>query len=228
MHNVTMDNKIETYSTFWNLVDLDKSNHKLKDMAILFLNAMNDWPTQNQYKIQDFVNEIIEYFGSPLTIEKIEAKKVSAQNSWQVEAGSSIAEMIDISTRIYNENDFNNILKTILDYYENEFIKTDFIATLTYKTTENGGRLTPAKSGYRPQIKFDFTEMQTSGHQTFIDKETVLPGETISAKIKIGSPDYFAGCLTEGMEFEFREGEVVIGTGEIKYIVNDKLEKANR
>ncbi len=70
--------------------------------------------------------------------------------------------------------------------------------------------------------------MQTSGQQTFIDKEAVFPGDTVDAKIKILSPDYFAGCLTEGMVFEFREGEIIIGTGEIKYIVNDKLEKASR
>jgi hypothetical protein len=42
------------------------------------------------------------------------------------------------------------------------------------------------------------------------------------------SPDYFAGCLTEGMEFEFREGAIVIGTGKIKFIINDKLQKAFR
>lgn len=70
--------------------------------------------------------------------------------------------------------------------------------------------------------------MQTSGQQTFIGKETVSPGDTVDAKIKILSPDYFAGSLTEGMHFEFREGATVIGTGEIIYIVNDKLEKASR
>lgn len=67
--------------------------------------------------------------------------------------------------------------------------------------------------------------MQTSGQQTFIDKETVLPGDVVDAKIKILSPDYFAGNLTEGMNFEFREGATVIGTGKIKQIINDKLEK---
>ena len=90
------------------------------------------------------------------------------------------------------------------------------------------GRKTPAFSGYRPQVKFDFTEMQTSGQQTFIDKETVYPGDKVDAKIKILSPDYFADCLVEGMNFEFREGSKIIGTGQIKYIVNDKLEKASR
>jgi translation elongation factor EF-Tu-like GTPase len=49
--------------------------------------------------------------------------------------------------------------------------QADFIATLTYRTTEQGGRKTAAVSGYRPQVKFDFAEMQTSGQQTFIDRK---------------------------------------------------------
>ncbi len=223
-----MDNKIQTYTTLWSLVDIDQSDHKLKEITNLLLNAMNDWPTQNQENIFDFIRELNEYFGSPLTIEKIAARKYNGQNSWQLEAGSSIAELIDISKRFYNENNFDNILKNILDFYDQEFKVTDFIAKLTYKSTNEGGRKTPAHSGYRPQIKFDFTEMQTSGQQTFIDRDIVFPGETVEAKVKILSPDYFAGTLTEGMEFEFREGEKTIGKGEIKYIVNDKLDIASR
>jgi hypothetical protein len=228
LDNDTVDNKIETYSTLWNLVEIDQDDHKLKDLAALFLKAMNDWPSEDQSEISDFVNDLKSYFGSPLTIEKIEARKFDGQNAWQVETGSSIAELIDTSTRYFNEKNFENIVKNILYFYEQEFSRTDFIAKLTYKTIEQGGRQTPAKSGYRPQVKFDFTEMQTSGQQTFIDKETVFPGDTINAKIKILSPHYFAGRLTEGMNFEFREGATVIGTGEIKYIVNDKLKKASR
>jgi hypothetical protein len=101
----------------------------------------------------------------------------------------------------------------------------DFIAVLNYRTSEQGGRKTPAHSGYRPQVKFDFEEMQTSGQQTFIDKEIVNPGETVKARIKILSVDYFSNCLTEGMSFEFREGNTIIGTGEITEILNDKLKK---
>lgn len=222
-----MDDKIETYSTLWNLVDIDQTNHKLKDIATLLLNAMNDWPTGHE-RIDDYVIEFKKYFGEPLTIENIDTKKFNGQNAWEVESGSSIAELIDTSNRFCNENSFDKILLNILEYYVHEFNKTDFIAKLTYKTVEQGGRATPTNSGYRPQVKFDFTEMQTSGQQTFIDKETVFPGDTVDAKIKILSPDYFANCLTEGMTFEFREGAKVIGTGEIKYIVNNKLEKASR
>nr|WP_262922137.1 hypothetical protein [Aquimarina acroporae] len=151
--------------------------------------------------------------------------KFNGQNAWNLEAGSSIAELIDISTRFGNESDFDKILNNILNHYNKEFNKVDFIAELRYLTTEEGGRKTPTKSGYRPQVKFDFDEMQTSGQLTFINKELVNPDENVKAKIKILSPDHFANTLAEGMEFEFREGATIIGKGKIEYIVNEKLEK---
>jgi hypothetical protein len=104
----------------------------------------------------------------------------------------------------------------------------DFVATLTYRTTEKGGRKTPAKTGYRSQVKFNFEEMETSGQQTFINREVAFPGDTIEALIKIISVDYFMNKLNEGMTFEFREGSTIIGTGIITRIVNDKLKKASR
>ncbi|HSZ34975.1 MAG TPA: hypothetical protein VK772_16780 [Puia sp.] len=101
----------------------------------------------------------------------------------------------------------------------------DFIAVLKYKTTEEGGRKSPAYSGYRPQVKFHFTEMHTSGRQTFIDREIVYPGETVRAYIKITSPHLFERLLSEGLEYEFREGDTIIGTGIIITILNSILNK---
>jgi len=223
-----MDRAITIFGTLYNLVELDESIHKVKDLAHLFLNAMNDWPTYNQKNIADFVRELKEYFGSPLTVEKIDSKKLNTNEElvgWRHEAGSAIAEMIEMSTQFCRESDFDKILQNILNYYGEEFSKVDFIAELKYRTTEEGGRRTPAHSGYRPQVKFDFAEMQTSGQQTFIGKDLVYPGETVKAKIKILSPDYFANQLYEGLMYEFREGATVIGTGKILEIINDKLEK---
>lgn len=220
-----MDKHILTYSTLWNLVNLDTDDHKQKDIAQLFLTAMLDWKRTEPTNISEFIKDLKVYFGTPLSKEKINSKKFDGQNAWDIEAGSSITELIDLSTGFYNEPDFDKIIGNILNHYEQEFSKVDFIAELKYLTTEQGGRKTPAHSGYRPQVKFDFTEMQTSGQQTFIDKEIVYPGETVNAKIKIASPDYFAGNLTEGMKFEFREGATIIGTGQITDIINDKLDK---
>jgi hypothetical protein len=223
-----MDKHILTYSTLWSLVNLDTKDHKQKDIAQLFLNAMLDWKNTDPTTISDFIKDLKKYFGTPLTIDKIADKHYDGNNAWDIEAGSSITDLIDLSSKFYNETDFDKIVDNILKYYEQEFSKVDFIAELKYLTAEQSGRQAPAHSGYRPQVKFDFTEMQTSGQQTFIDKEVVYPGDTVNAKIKMGSPIYFAGNLTEGMKFEFREGATIIGTGQIKEIVNDKLEKASR
>jgi translation elongation factor EF-Tu-like GTPase len=105
--------------------------------------------------------------------------------------------------------------------------KVDFIALLNYKTPEEGGRILPASSGYRPAIKFPFSEMQTSGSQTFIDREKVFPGETVKAEIKIVSAEYFKGKLYENLDFDFREGAAIIGTGLILEITNQELSKAS-
>lgn len=112
--------------------------------------------------------------------------------------------------------------------FEYDNSNADFIAILTFNTTEQGGRKTAAKTGYRPHVKFDFDEMQTSGQQTFIGREFVFPGDIVEAEIKIISVDHFANQLTEKMQFEFREGKTVIGTGIIKHIINDKLKKVSK
>ncbi|WP_153800356.1 hypothetical protein [Foetidibacter luteolus] len=107
--------------------------------------------------------------------------------------------------------------------------EADFIAILKYFTPEQGGRSTPFFStGYRPQLKFDFDEMQTFGQQTFIDRKMVFPGDTVEAEIKMLSVEHFAGRLKEKMKFEFREGSRAIGTGQIKHILNSKLRQASR
>ena len=103
----------------------------------------------------------------------------------------------------------------------------DFIAELKYLTTEEGGRRTPANSGYRPHVKFPFSKMLTSGQQTFIGKDSVKPGETINAEIMIMSPQFFENMLEIGMEFEVGEGPHLVATGKLIEILNKDLIKLN-
>ncbi len=208
------------------LVDIDKADHKLKDIAELFVKAANDRDTFNQTYISDFVEELKQYFGSPLTKEKVTDKPLD--NAWWHEAGSSIFQMLELSEKFYNQSDLEKTLRDVLFYYEQQMQSIDFIADLKYLTTEEGGRQTPTFSGYRPQVKFDFDEMQTSGQQTFLNKGTVYPGDNVEAAIRIIAVEHFENTLTEGIAFEFREGSRVIGTGKISSILNDRLIKASR
>jgi translation elongation factor EF-Tu-like GTPase len=101
--------------------------------------------------------------------------------------------------------------------------QSDLIAELTYRTIEQGGRSTPAFSGYRPQVKFPFSDTQTSGQQKFLDKEVVYPGDTVVAEIAIISTEIFEHKLKVGLGFEFRERSRIIGTGIIQSILNKDL-----
>lgn len=101
----------------------------------------------------------------------------------------------------------------------------DFIAELKYLTADEGGRRTPASSGYRPHIKFPFSKMMTSGQQKFIGQDTVSPGETVQAKIMILSPQFFENMLEKGMAFEVGEGPRVVAIGKLIEILNTDLIK---
>lgn len=101
----------------------------------------------------------------------------------------------------------------------------DFIAYLKYRTTDEGGRETPAQSGYRPQVRFDFEKITSSGRQVFINKKWVFPGEYVEAEITLMSPQFFENKLSVGLKFEFIEGSKIIGIGKILKIKNEILKK---
>ncbi len=221
---------LKTITQLETLVLIDKSENKLKDIAQLFVNAFRDWDTFKQTELLDFIKELLDFFGSPLTKEKIAGKQFDINKAGRHEAGNSIIEMIDISERFCNETDFQKIVETILTHYEKQLQNIDFIANLKYLTTEEGGRKDTRFCNWlqTSQIKFDFDEMQTSGQQTFLNKDVVYPGETVVASIRIIAVEHFSNRLTEGMPFEFREGSRIIGTGKITDILNNKLKKASR
>jgi translation elongation factor EF-Tu-like GTPase len=101
----------------------------------------------------------------------------------------------------------------------------DFIARLAYKTTEQGGRHGPARSGYHPQVKFDFADDQTSTVQVFRDREWAHPGDVVVAEMQMVGSKYFTGQLEVGMRFEVREGARVTALGEILEICNRSLSR---
>lgn len=104
----------------------------------------------------------------------------------------------------------------------------DFVAKVTYLTTEQGGRKGNAKSGYRPHLKFSGRKELTSGEQLFVDKDEVFPGETVVAEIRILGVDFFKNYLFVGQSFEVAEASHLVGHGEIIEIINPNLPQASR
>ena len=101
----------------------------------------------------------------------------------------------------------------------------DFRAVLKYRTAKEGGRKTPAYSGYRPHVKFSGKSELTSGQQKFINRDKINPWETVEAEITLLWTGPFKSYLHESLEFGFYEGSVLIGTGIILQVLDKSLEK---
>jgi translation elongation factor EF-Tu-like GTPase len=94
----------------------------------------------------------------------------------------------------------------------------DIEAEITFVPTEQGGRKSPAISGYRPQ--FYFGGFDYDAEQEYPDVESVAPGQTARAYLRFFSPDYIAGKISVGDEFQVREGLRVYAHGQITKIMN--------
>lgn len=101
----------------------------------------------------------------------------------------------------------------------------DIKAKLKYRTTEEGGRKRSAYSGYRPHVKFPGKFELTSGQQRFVNTNEVKPGETVEAEITLLFTDPFRNYLYVGLNFNFYESSVLIGSGVILEVLNKSLEK---
>lgn len=93
----------------------------------------------------------------------------------------------------------------------------DIGAGIRFLTTEDGGRRTPARSGYRPQFHYD--GQAWAAHQEYPDVEWVHPGENARTFLWFFSPDAHVGRIHVGMEFEVREGAQLVGRGRITKIL---------
>lgn len=87
------------------------------------------------------------------------------------------------------------------------------------KLYENG-RKTPFHSGYRPLFNF-VEEMKTSGRIDLIDKEQFSPGEEGEVEILFLNRNYLGGDFDIGTTFLFGEGEIPLGEGTVKEILQE-------
>ena len=91
---------------------------------------------------------------------------------------------------------------------------TEFEAEVYVLSKEEGGRHTPFFTGYKPQFYLRTTDV--TGDVTLPEgTEMVMPGDTITFKVKLVSPI----ALEEKQRFAVREGGKTVGAGVITKII---------
>lgn len=90
---------------------------------------------------------------------------------------------------------------------------TEFSSEVYILTKEEGGRHTPFFKGYKPQFYFRTTDV-TGEVELPADKEMVMPGDTITFKVKLLQPI----AMEQGLRFAIREGGRTVGAGVVTKI----------
>ena len=90
---------------------------------------------------------------------------------------------------------------------------TEFDAEVYVLTKEEGGRHTPFFKGYKPQFYFRTTDV-TGEVELPADKEMVMPGDTVTFKVKLLQPI----AMEQGLRFAIREGGRTVGAGVVTKI----------
>ncbi|MDX1766062.1 MAG: elongation factor Tu [Candidatus Saccharimonadales bacterium] len=90
---------------------------------------------------------------------------------------------------------------------------TEFDAEVYVLTKEEGGRHTPFFKGYKPQFYFRTTDV-TGEVELPADKEMVMPGDTVTFKVKLLQPI----AMDDGLRFAIREGGRTVGAGVVTKI----------
>jgi translation elongation factor EF-Tu-like GTPase len=103
----------------------------------------------------------------------------------------------------------------------------DIEAEVSFLPTNQGGKTGSVLSGYRPQHQV-MENLQTSGEHFYLNKETVLPGETASANIWFLSPEEYPESIWVGREIEIKEGSHLVGMAKVMKIFNPILESKTK
>jgi len=91
---------------------------------------------------------------------------------------------------------------------------TEFESEVYILNKDEGGRHTPFFKGYKPQFYFRTTDV-TGEVELPADKEMVMPGDTVTFKVKLLAPI----AMDQGLRFAIREGGRTVGAGVVTKIV---------
>ena len=102
-------------------------------------------------------------------------------------------------------------------------MRKGFCAKIDFLTTNEGGRVSAARTGYRPPLLFPFHPItHHDAYFEFVDSEWISPGESCTARVFPSHPEFLANVAL-GEPFDIREGAVTVARGH----VTDFIEKTD-
>ena len=99
--------------------------------------------------------------------------------------------------------------------------KPHFKAIITYLATQEGIK-TPVSSGFRTVIRFPYDERDFIAEQNFLESEIVFPGDTANVDIILLKSEDKLEQIYKGLGFDLLINEMIIGSGSITDVYNDK------
>jgi len=178
------------------------------------VNRLIEEARQNGLSLDDYLLQtVLQKETSSVPTFSNEAAKHQARN----EAGQSIRELRkgnilgpDLTIRDLVEEGRLRRLE-VMDW------RKDIEAEVTFLPTHASGRQGPAFSGYRPQFFYDGHDWDAI--QTYPDVEQVNPGDTVRVHFTFLSPELHTGKVVPGKRFLLREGQRVVGYGQVTCIL---------
>jgi elongation factor Tu len=149
------------------------------------------------------VNEEVEIVGiRPTTKSVVTGVEMFKKNLDQGQAGDNVGVLL----RGVERDDIER--GQVLAKHGSITPHTEFDAEVYILTKEEGGRHTPFFKGYKPQFYFRTTDV-TGEVELPADKEMVMPGDTVTFKVKLLAPI----AMDQGLRFAIREGGRTVGAG---------------
>ena len=101
----------------------------------------------------------------------------------------------------------------------------DLEVELRFLPTDEGGRMGPVVSGYRPDHDFGLLGSLVCAAHEYIGADSVSPGESVRAHLHLANPQFLMARLHEGLQFTVQEGARIVALGTVESVLNPMLKE---
>jgi hypothetical protein len=86
----------------------------LRQLAELLASAMYDWRTPDLESIPQFVHELSNYFGQPITKRRLKAVPFSGVNGWELECAATLDLMLTQASKLFKVSNIEDAIEKLL------------------------------------------------------------------------------------------------------------------